>query len=302
MMRSSRDCVAVNLLGGLGNQLFQLAAGHAVQLGTGLRLRMIANELYSGMGLVEFEDVFAEFLPSSDWSDRQLATLLGRIPWAPQTATAALARDTVARIAGYKRLAPSPFAGQLPRIQHGRRGVLLDGYFQHPDWYEPGIGFVLDRLVGWAQGQADFSHRLSPNVATVFVRRGDYPLSWRLNDAYYAAAIESVVQRGAAEFEVISADPSAVEDIRLIVNALGQSLPVRWQARPPLADLLASTGTRFTILANSTFAWWAARLADTLFPGRERIVIGPDPWMTDVSAQLIRLPWEKMPAFRKVPA
>ena len=301
-MRSARDCVAVNLLGGLGNQLFQLAAGQAVQNGTGLHLRTIANEFYSGMGLVELEDVFAEFLPSSDWSDRQLATLLGRIPWAPQPTTAALARDTVARVAGYKRLAPSPFAGQLPRMQHGRRGVLLEGYFQHPDWYEPGIGLVLDRLVGWAEAQTGFSHGLSPNVAVVFVRRGDYPLSWRLNDAYYAAAIESVVQQGADEFEVISADPSAVDDIRLIVNALGQNFPVRWQARPPLADLLASTGTRFTILANSTFAWWAARLADTLAPGRERIVFGPDPWMTDVSAQLIQTPWETIQAFRGSPS
>jgi hypothetical protein len=50
------------------------------------------------------------------------------------------------------------------------------------------------------------------------------------------------VQKGALEFEVISADPDAVEDIRLIVSELGRNPPVRWKSRLRLEELVAARG------------------------------------------------------------
>ena len=135
------------------------------------------------------------------------------------------------------------------------------------------------------------------NVVSLHIRRGDYvTLSDRhglLSAPYYKSAIETVLKEfPESTFWVFSDD---IETARTILQEIEAKLyfvdpPTNTPAAESLALMWVCKGH---IIANSTFSWWGAALAD-----ESKITIAPDLWMKNgmVIEDLYLPEWRLIPS------
>lgn len=281
--------------GGLGNQLFQYAAGRALAVRHGMPLAL--------------DPSWFEHIPKSN------------TPRTFELAHYALAaRVTV----GYERLLCRLHNGQivgrlawLPRpwrhvreksfdyeeFNIGRTGsVYLDGYWQSYRYFEHCRNTILAELTPpvpmSAQDQVLASMMHGQQAVSVHVRRGDYVSNAKamqnhgvasLN--YYRQAIARMHQRFAdARFFVFSDDLEwARANLPLPANAVyvGHNGPEN-----AFQDLRLMTLCSGHIIANSSFSWWGAWLS--MAPSKH--VIAPASWFADGRAtpDLIPPDWERL--------
>lgn len=284
--------VTVRIIGGLGNQMFQYAAGLALAVRTGgrLALDLTAFQDYTlhQYGLDGWKisgtasDVNAVILPL------HLATRYGlRLPvrlWKRQRGVFAV-RWRSQHLPHYYR---EPF---FPFDADGWAGldapVYLDGYFQSPLYFE-GIATTVRQefqlaapLSPGAEAFAAAIRALSCPVA-VHVRRGDYASNPHtaathglLGAEYYTEALDIMdrLTAGAAQYVVFSDDIDAA----LPLFAGRQVLAVRHSAPVlPHEDLVLMQSCRHHIIANSSFSWWGAWLN----PHPDKQVIAPRLWFS----------------------
>lgn len=274
--------IVVELAGGLGNQCFQYAAARtaADRLGVdlGLDLRSCRGEDSRPYGLGRFR-IRATIVPDAD-----LFGVHGPRSWRRELTTGLVTRAA--------SLVLRPAFRGVTRIVH-----------QEPSWSD-----VLTRLsdpswlCGYWQSERYFAGNaaqiredltlttMSPETAAlqrtiqsmsfpvaVHVRRGDYAAiaSTRAfhglcEPEYYRTAIREIRARHPeAQFIFLSDEPGWVaehlrEEADLIVTGNGDARPQE--------DLHVMTRCRAHIIANSTFSWWGAWLADSA------LVIAPRRW------------------------
>jgi hypothetical protein len=131
---------------------------------------------------------------------------------------------------------------------------------------------------------------------SLHVRRGDYTVGWRgqnlLPMSYYNHAIRAIRDMHPnAAFFVFSDDiPGAREALGQLERTVFVDHNTEDTAHE---DLRLISACRHHILANSTFSWWGAWLN----PKPEKIVLVPDPWhRTDPHPHLISPAWRRIPA------
>ena len=158
----------------------------------------------------------------------------------------------------------------------GRRCV-LDGFFQHPDWWMP----------SWRKLAAEIHHREPSAVGdlrserrnVIKLRRSDYlGRGIVLTDAYYRRAIEAVGLQG-KEITVISEDVEAVQSFAALLAEFDCSVRIAEPitGEPNVDDFwhLAAAGTH--IMANSSYSWWAGAVAMAVDPSTR--IAYPHPWL-----------------------
>ena len=276
--RSAAAGVVVQLAGGLGNQMFQYAAGRAladrlgVELGLDLRHFRAADSRPFGLGS---HRIRAVAIP-----DEELAGVGARPRWRwwiRRGWREAWHRPKYATLHAIVHLGED----YLDVLEHAGPGTWLCGWW-HSERY---FAAIADRLRADLSLQriSDVSAELERRIrgldyaVGVHVRRGDYAAvaSTRAHHGlcsveYYQAAMARVrAERPDATFVFFSDDPEwvaaslGVADERLI-TANGPDRPEE--------DLHLLSCCRAHIIANSTFSWWGAWLA-----GSER-VIAPTHW------------------------
>ncbi len=168
-------------------------------------------------------------------------------------------------------------SGELNSILPGRK-VILNGYWQIYSHVEQALPVIRDQIFGsWRM--SDEATSLQQRVAekhsvAIHVRRGDYsqfgvPL---LEPTYYENAAQLVCEKFRnARFYIFSEDPSWVrENIRLP----GPSEVVEYNSdNRDIEDLLLMAHCSAIIIANSSFSWWGAVLGEP-----RRTVIAPSTW------------------------
>ncbi|MES1194972.1 MAG: alpha-1,2-fucosyltransferase, partial [Opitutus sp.] len=262
--------VVVKLMGGLGNQMFQYAAGLALARKNGVPLQLDLTFLQ-------------DRTPRPHFTLRQYA-----LDIFPLHAGGARITDASARPAGLKRVGEKHFhydsaTAGLPG------GVYLDGYWQSPRYFEAveaeiRQGFALSPALD--ETAAVLAAKIKQAAAVcLHVRRGDM-----VNDAhtasvhgscsleYYRTACDLLAKKfPAAHFFVFSDDPLWCE-----AQDLTGGRPCTIVSRPgatEAVDLFLMRQCRHFITANSSFSWWAAYLGEA----PDKTVIVPDPWFTDPS-------------------
>ena len=271
-MAAKKHAIIIPLMGGLGNQLFQYAAGIHVQKFTN------RHTYFSQSGLLNTKNtprsyMLGDLLKSSDLKSRGRFTL----------AVFKLASLVVPSI-WISEQDLSDFS--LERVANTTK-VLL-GYFQRIS-YVDSVAAELIQAIRHSSQFGVLATTVSTNDIAVHIRFGDYLASPETKKfhgltamSYYVDGVNHLLTVDSFDRVVIySDDPSkAYSDF---TQAFGsREIPVVLSARSgEIEDLASMSSSKGLVISNSTFSWWAAWIGTQL---HDCNVVAPRPWFATPSA------------------
>jgi hypothetical protein len=276
--------VITNLIGGLGNQMFQYAAGRALSLerNVSLRLDISGFENYGLHQGFELQRVFN--CPAEIASEADVRGILG---WQYSSSIRQLlSRPSMAAFRREELVVESHFH-YWQEIKNVPNDCYLTGYWQSEKYF----------LEVTTQMRGDFSFRLplenqnaelakqinQVNAVSLHVRRGDYAHNPKTTEThglcsldYYQAAIQYVSERVTPPHFFVFSD-----DISWVKSNLKIDFPCEYVDHNHRAesynDMLLMSMCQHHIIANSSFSWWGAWLN----PSGEKIVVAPKHWFAN---------------------
>ncbi|MBW8782055.1 MAG: alpha-1,2-fucosyltransferase [Verrucomicrobia bacterium] len=302
--------IITRLTGGLGNQMFQYAAGLALaeRRRTVLKLdvswfREYAEyEAHNRYALSCF-NITEQFATEAELDECRPLQLTRSERWIVALARTLRLRSHVRRHTREGRWHSPPTFAYYPGFADLPDNTCIDGMFQSDKFFTP----VADLL------RLHFSFRYPPQPevaeladrirsgpsAAIHFRRGDYARNTTFNREigvidpdYYQSAVRLLRERSPEATLYIFSDD--IETVAREFNPPGPHIFVRcvkpWHAYDKirlmsLCDHLA--------IANSTFSWWAAWLN----PSPEKLVVAPDPWFansTHDTSNVIPKSWRRL--------
>lgn len=264
--------VTAVLEGGLGNQMFQYAAGRALgerlRVGLSLDLRRLKESTAREYSLEAFN-----LKP-----DVRLLTD-GEAPRPPRRRYGLL--RAMMGIRDYHKEAGFAYDPAVSRL---RAPVILDGYFQSERYFADIAATIRKEFTPRAdlRRQIDtLAAELIPDgpSASLHVRRGDYvgpsamAVHGLLGPDFYERALKLLAQKSGRMpvMCVFSDDPAWV---RTHLQLPPGTRYVSEHTRTPLQDLILMSRCSHHITANSSFSWWGAWLN----PNPDKIVVTPARW------------------------
>ncbi len=281
--------ITVSLIGGLGNQMFQYAAGkalaarHGVPLAldvSGFRNYALRPFLLDRLQVPEADAVSASSAPAAKAPDRFARSL-----WRQRA-------DRLLAFAGLPKSAMSlgeyrePHFHFDPAFERLGPQTALFGYFQSERYFAS----IAENLADWFSTREPLGDAAAAVLTriersqmpiSVHVRRGDYlkpgtaEFHGILGELYYREALrrlEDTIGRD-AELFVFSDDAAAAEQV---LNFVSRSRLVHVCGDPkcPWEDMALMARCRHHVIANSSFSWWGAWLNRW----QDKVVIAPHAW------------------------
>ncbi|MDH6531771.1 hypothetical protein M2119_000008 [Aurantimicrobium minutum] len=279
---SRSNAISVELQGGAGNQLFQLAAGlsQAKRLEVPLTLDTSKLDSYSGQHVSR--DL--EIAPLLDCIDFPISFAGRRL-----SAGVSAFREAASRIPG-TRYFKEPGLDYSNAIEKIRPGTILSGYFQSPFYFTHGAEEILTAAFSALSAKFD----LAPSKEVfMHIRRGDYLLAKHQN--HHGVASLDYFDRGAELIRAVQ-PKSAFRVFTDSPEQIPQEFLKRWDATldqqqlqaAPLEALLMLAENNGLIMSNSSFSWWAAWISSQRSP--EAVFIAPRPWLAGGSSAHTLLP------------
>ncbi|MDD2720642.1 MAG: alpha-1,2-fucosyltransferase [Gallionella sp.] len=272
------------VLGGLGNQMFQYAAGRALALERGLPFRLDLSG-FAGYGLHHgflLQQVFD--CPVEAAKEADVRSILG---WQHPAVIRRLAARPQLAALRRKGFVVEPYFHYWPGIKSVPDESYLSGYWQSERYFRDVISQIRKDfsfkapLTGM---NAELSDRIAASDAvSLHVRRGDY-VSDNKNKAvyghcsldYYRAAINYLADRVAQPtLFIFSDDPGWVKDnLKLDFSC---HYVDHNQGIESYNDMHLMSLCKHHVIANSSFSWWGAWLNSN----PEKIVIAPANWFVN---------------------
>ncbi len=258
--------VVAKVYGGLGNQMFQYAAGYALarRLDTRLVLDTAWFDPEVGPALRPFELHWFGIEGGITRRDRILLRLRRAVVVTEQR------------------------FGYDIELETARGTVVLDGYWQSYKYFE-GCADEIRAAFRFPELVSDEGKEVARAIEAcdcsvgVHVRRGDYAANPKLrrihgvlSPEYYANAAAQIRGKVASDvrFFVFSDD---IEWCRSSLQLGSDTAFVAGgRAAPDYEDMALLARCDHHVLANSSFSWWGAWLSP-----RDGIVVAPRPWFTD---------------------
>lgn len=285
--RDISDGICAYLQGGLGNQLFIVAAAleQATRLDCPLYIdqsRYLARDPLSRGQEKETARVY-ELEPL----EIDGALLSVNSPWyrnSPRRPTAIRSNRASRKLTVYRQ----PSLNFHPEINDIRPGTTLFGYFQSWRYFEKVADRFADALLGSQLQPADrdsISTLTQSASITAHVRRGDYLTAHAAEHHGIASAdyferaiqlIRSLTQQ-TVKVQVFSDSPDiAKAELRNIPNLEFMDKTGQLSG---LATILAMQHGAGFAMSNSSFSWWAAWLMSRRNP--DSPIVAPRPWLAD---------------------
>jgi hypothetical protein len=282
--------VICKLYGGLGNQMFQYAAGRALSLRHCVPLKLDLSWFSS---IVEEGATQRQYMLNKAFgvtnavaSPEECALL----KWRKETLFEQLVRGMLRRPKSHAGTYISePHYAYWPRFENSVVPAYLFGYWQNERYFieaqdQIRRDFTFPPLPIETEGVAS-SIRQSSEPVAIHVRRGDYESNPHTNaihglcpSSYYRTALKTVAAATGKPLLlfIFSDDP---EWVRNNFDTLG--FPVTVVDFPahrdePWHDMHLMSLCKHHIIANSSFSWWGAWLAE-----RGGIVCAPKHWFAD---------------------
>lgn len=287
------------LRGGLGNQLFQLAAGEYLARLTGGSLRVDDRFMHEDKS--KRDSLHASFRVNAERVSLTWHLLLRTLRWmAVRMARVRWLHCNMLWV--YSIESSSATAETLSGLRSARL-LVLDGYWQSCEYPSEVIDAVRAHLEPRITFGREYSALLeglrSRCVAAIHVRRGDYvhdpetAKQYRVyDDGYYLRAVEVLDTLAKTDaFYVFSDEITWVRD-NLLFDDRATMINLD-QSLSDSEEFLLMMRCHHFVISNSTFSWWAARLCE--FP--EKVVIAPKRWIADSRSnekQLIPSGWRQI--------
>lgn len=284
--------VHVSLAGGLGNQLFQVAAALSMTEGKVIIHDLLGNARKNSSNLLDIRNFelparieFASHIQMSKFGIR-LLNLMYKTSVRPGEALSRM--FNVAPINAYKNFYFSRVIGAplkvvqaqdngFFKIKDIRKNSLLVGYFQSAYWpSESNTKLELDQIkLHNPQEYEVLKSKASKKILALHIRLGDYasePKIGMLSEQYYVSAIESIERI------------KVIDEIWLFSDEPGKAMKYVPQRLKSILKVIPDMGAASTlnlmreadyyIISNSTFSWWGAFLSKS----NEELVVAPTPW------------------------
>lgn len=273
--------ICVRLEGGLGNQLFQYAAGRALALRHGCELLLDTSTLQRRNHRVTQRHLELHYLRHVGRLATERESRL--LPWLHRAGS--LSRwISPWRVYVEKRTAFNAAFKTLPDQS------CLVGYWQSYRYFSDiakQLMIEFEPVNALSSTSLAVAERINSTTSiALHVRRGDYvslasaaSFHGALPMVYYNKAVARVRERvNLPRFFVFSDDPEwcranlQLDDkVTFVVHNSGADA---WQ------DLVLMSNCRHHVIANSSFSWWGAWLADQRWADPQRLVVAPALWFS----------------------
>lgn len=277
-----------NVFGGLGNQMFQYAAGRALSLKLQQPMCLDYGDwgaskhaMHNGLEIDQVFNLAAFTATRSDvasviglQSNFYLRRLLKKRWMAPVRS---------------RRLVVEPHFHFWPGLLELRESSYLIGFWQSEHYFKEAAAEIRDDFTFKAAVSPDnegwLSKIKSARSVGLHIRRGDYisnPAANRFHGicspAHYHRGLEYITQKlGTVELFVFSDDLNWVrQNIRFDCNTHYVDANTGKNSH---LDMYLMSECAHNIIANSSFSWWAGWLNRN----PNKIVIAPSPWFADAS-------------------
>ena len=276
--------IIVKLMGGLGNQMFQYAAGRslALRLNTALKLDLSFLE---GNQTGNTPRTFALncFAINADKAPcRETAIMKGK----RTTLLGAIVARCTQKTCRYTVFREKQFNFD-PTFFSLKDNVYLEGYWQSERYFKDIKGNILEEfrfmppLDGLNLALAEEIGEV--DSVSLHVRRGDYVTDKNTSEMhgacsleYYQIAVERVTQSlKDPSFFLFSDDPEWVADnikLRYPTKYITHNVGREYE------DLRLMSLCKHHIIANSSFSWWGAWLS----ANHEKLIIAPQKWFNNI--------------------
>lgn len=273
-----------NLIGGLGNQMFQYATGRALSLSKGLEFKLDVSDFDSYRLHQGFELQRVFYCPVQLANLDEVRSVLG---WqSSSTIRRVLARPEMSAIRR-RSFVVEPHFQFWGGINHVDVNCYLTGYWQTEKYFS-GYSDVIRSDLSFKNSFNNVNSCVAEQIngvaaVSLHVRRGDYvnnPKTTANHGVcpldYYVKAIQYIAERVAKpEFFIFSDDPAWV---KCNINI---GFPSRYidhnQGAESYNDMHLMSLCKHHIIANSSFSWWGAWLN----PDPSKIVVAPNKWFAN---------------------
>lgn len=277
------------LWGGLGNQMFQYAAGRALSLRSGVPLKLDIYDLVDRAPLVDFVhrdcDLGLLMAPLDFASLSDLGTAYEK----PRSLLARLGlryRKELLRGNTFQEKT-QPF---LPELTEGKKKhAYLSGYWHDERYFKECKEVIARDFAMRGDLVSDFAEPIvNSESVCLHVRRTDFvnisserEYRTQCDEAYYRQGIEVILEQH-KDIQIFGFS----DDVEWCEQNMKLQHPVTWI---PESESGVKGGTHFWlmrqckhfIIPNSTFAWWAAWLSET----SDKVVVCPQYWYNDPDEQ-----------------
>lgn len=276
--------LTVSLYGGLGNQLFQYAVGRALSLQFGTDL---AFDLYG----FEVDKVFKRTYELGQFNlprDIELTRKPVIFKMSRVIQRFSGSQSSLGKAAWPHLLVEGPSGYQANFFPKTIRGnVYISGYWQDERYFLTAMDYIRKELTlrgGLSSANQELRKKMRENQSVaIHVRRLHNVVTTKdaepdanaetkgiaLGQAYYQTAIEEINKRvQSPEFFVFSDYPQWARENLIFDRSVTFLDPGRG---PDLEDMLLMSNCRHHVIANSSFSWWGAWLAQN----KDQVVVAP---------------------------
>jgi hypothetical protein len=283
--------VSVELMGGLGNQMYQYAAGHALARRAGATLRLDLSHFTQSSKRRYLLDCFA--VPAAISQEPPPSAWRGTAHWLALRACRRLGLSTRSLLAGWD-IYNQPGIHFDAALDALVPPVHLKGYFQS-ELYFRDVGDEIRQLFTIrVPTSAAFAAQRDAIAAaewpvSIHVRRGDYvsePLTRDVHgtcgDTYYRRAI-ALAERLCGKMPTWFVFSDDIAAAREALRDVGNAVYFAGDVERPWEDLALMAACRGHVIANSSLSWWGAWLD----PRTDAWVIAPRQWFTPAHARTV---------------
>jgi Glycosyl transferase family 11 len=289
--------VVVRLSGGLGNQLFQYAAGRALSIKHGVPI-LLDKSFYSDSPNRNYK------LSSFNVSDSQINKKdLFKIFHKRNLRITEFFKPVKSILAESELVYKEKNFAFNSDFTSLNAPVILDGYWQSEKYFLDYASIIKNdfKIVD----QFDVNHSsvaskiLNEQSVAIHIRRGDYVSNPHINaihgvcdEDYYVRAYELLVQKVGKVVPYFFSDDN--DAAQRIIKRIGNGVLIS-DIVPgnDISDFSLMRSCQYFIIANSTFSWWAAYLGSN----ENKIVLAPKNWFKSEeysTDDLIPLNWMKV--------
>ena len=272
--------IITNIIGGLGNQMFQYAAGRALAYRHKTDL-LLDTRMFQRYSLRSFELTKVFNIHSRVATVDEIKSLIG---WKANRLSSRLLREPrLAFLRGRNYFIQSS-AYNVKDVHNLPTDCYISGYWQSEKYFDD-IKDVIRNDLTFQQPligrNAEIADKIkSSNAVSLHVRRGDYVTNQKTNSVhgscgpeYYERASMYILERVSSPvFFIFSDDPEWVKNNSLIKHT--HHIISHNSGLDSYSDMHLMSLCRHHIIANSSFSWWGAWLNNN----NDKIVIAPERW------------------------